>query len=100
MPASDSWITAVTDSKIPKNATYIKEFGGTTYAAIYGAQTHAIPLEWDEMIEVVIYNWDAGLHPFHVSLETFPPTKRDIFELIGYINPASRTQVPDRPSKL
>ncbi len=68
MPANDSWLTAVTRSMIPKSQAYIQEFGGTTYATIYGAQTHATSLQWDEMIEVVIYNWDVGLHPFHVSL--------------------------------
>jgi iron transport multicopper oxidase len=62
MPAEDSYINGTTfESK-------------AQYAKIYGAQTHAIVLNHMDTIELTIYNWDSGLHPFHVR-----PHRRNIF---------------------
>lgn len=54
---------------MPIEANYVN---GTTfespaqYAKIYGSQTQAIVLNHLDVIELTVYNWDAGLHPFHV----------------------------------
>lgn len=44
-----------------------------SFSKIYGAQTHAVALKHMDNVEVTIFNWDAGLHPFHVRLSTIPP---------------------------
>jgi iron transport multicopper oxidase len=41
-----------------------------SFSKIFGAQTHAIALNHMDNVEVTIFNWDAGLHPFHVRLST------------------------------
>ena len=33
---------------------------------VYGAQTNAFAYPHGAMIELVVYNWDAGFHPFHL----------------------------------
>jgi len=39
-----------------------------SFSKIYGAQTQAIVLNYMDNVEVTIFNWDSGLHPFHVRL--------------------------------
>jgi hypothetical protein len=33
--------------------------------AVYGAQTNAIPYPYGANVQLTVYNWDDGFHPFH-----------------------------------
>lgn len=65
--------------------SFLLTTAGESHAAfskIYGAQTQAIALNHMDNVEVTIYNWDAGLHPFHVCLSAIfdsnPPALTDV----------------------
>lgn len=34
--------------------------------AVYGAQTNAYAYPHMANIQITVYNWDAGFHPFHL----------------------------------
>lgn len=33
---------------------------------VYGAQTNAFTMPHMSHVQVTVYNWDAGFHPFHL----------------------------------
>lgn len=44
--------------------------------AIYGAQTNAMVVDHLKMVDITIYNWDAGKHPckYFASIYIYLPT--------------------------
>jgi hypothetical protein len=53
--------------------------------AVYGHQTNAIPYPHGANIQLTVYNWDDGFHPFHfhgyvVLLSFFSGILPDFFD--------------------
>jgi len=49
-------------------------------SAVYGHQTNAIPYPHGANIQLTVYNWDDGFHPFHFHGYVFllPPPANTI----------------------
>lgn len=41
---------------------------------VYGHQTHAIPYPHGVNVQLTVYNWDDGFHPFHFHGSVFSST--------------------------
>jgi iron transport multicopper oxidase len=54
MPMTPSMFTALTMG----NNSFLPQ--------VYGAQTNAFTFPHMSHVEVTIFNWDAGFHPFHL----------------------------------
>ena len=39
--------------------------------AVYGAQTNALTYPHNALVQMTIFNWDAGFHPFHMHGHEF-----------------------------
>lgn len=50
--------------------------------AIYGQQTNAIPYPHGANVQLTVYNWDDGFHPFHFH---------------GYVPSLSSSLLPNNP---
>lgn len=40
-------------------------------SAVYGAQTNALTYPHNALVQMTIFNWDAGFHPFHMHGHEF-----------------------------
>ena len=64
--------------------------------AVYGSQTNAFVLEKDEIIEIVLNNYDTGKHPFHLHGHNFQVVVRSPDDGGAY-NSKNQTYFPQTP---
>ena len=60
--------------------------------AVYGAQTNAIVYEHMAMVQLTVYNWDAGFHPFHLHGHEFQVIEKsfDVTSNDTVVNPPTQ----------
>ena len=62
-----------TAPRVPTLYTVLSSGDLSTNQAIYGEFTHAVVLEQDQVVEIVLNNNDTGTHPFHLhGVGSFP----------------------------
>lgn len=90
-----------TTPKIPTLGTVLSAPNDTTAlsAEIYGSNTHALVLQKDEIVEIVLNNNDTGVHPFHLHGHVFQvfergPDQTDSDEPVPYNESAPYTPRP------
>lgn len=57
--------------KVPTLYTALTSGNLSTDATVYGANTHALILEHNKVVEIVLNNHDPGKHPFHLHGHDF-----------------------------
>ncbi|KAJ5746212.1 hypothetical protein N7520_011394 [Penicillium odoratum] len=65
-----------TKPKVPTLYTVLSAGDQATDATVYGDYTHAMILEHNQVVEVVVNNGDTGSHPFHLHGHTFQVINR------------------------
>jgi iron transport multicopper oxidase len=66
-----------TKPKVPTLYTVLSSGDLSTNAEIYGDYTHAVVLEHNQVVEIVINNQDGGSHPFHLHGHNFQLVHRE-----------------------
>ncbi|CAO1638951.1 unnamed protein product [Sympodiomycopsis kandeliae] len=93
-----SWVSSST----PALNTMTTMGNLSTNAAVYGPDSNAFVYNHMDMVEVTIYNWDAGNHPFHLHGKQFAVVHKsmDVTSDDPSINPPyDPTKVYDGPIK-
>ena len=62
--------------KVPTLISVLSSGDDAKNAIIYGTNTHAVVLEKDEIVEIVLNNLDTGTHPFHLHGHAFQVIQR------------------------
>lgn len=65
-----------THPKTPTLLTVLSSGNESTNEVVYGDNTHAIILQKDDVIEIVLNNEDTGKHPFHLHGHVFQLIER------------------------
>lgn len=67
-----------TQPKVPTLLSVLSSGNQSTDPRVYGSNTNAFVLEKDEIIEIVLNNFDTGTHPFHLHGHVFQVIERDV----------------------
>ncbi|KAI3407103.1 FET3 [Candida oxycetoniae] len=57
--------------KVPTLHTVLSAGDAATNELVYGSNTNVFVLEGDEVVDIVLNNYDTGTHPFHLHGHTF-----------------------------
>ncbi|CCK73450.1 ferroxidase FET3 NDAI_0G04650 [Naumovozyma dairenensis CBS 421] len=69
-------ITYVTP-KVPALISVLTSGNDSTNALVYGTNTNSFVLKKDEIVDIVVNNYDTGKHPFHLHGHVFQTISRD-----------------------
>jgi iron transport multicopper oxidase len=78
-------------SKVPSLFSMLSMGQDANNPVIYGAQTNALMATHNQMVQINIYNWDAGKHPFHLHGHKFAVVQKNYDATVG--QPINETQV-------
>ena len=67
-----------TQPKVPTLLSVLSSGNQSTDPRVYGSNTNSFVLEKDEIIEIVLNNFDTGTHPFHLHGHVFQVIERDV----------------------
>lgn len=93
-----SWVPSLT----PALNTMTSMGSLATNASVYGPATNAFVYKHLDMVEITVYNWDAGNHPFHMHGKQFAVVHKsmDVTSTDPTINPPyDRTKVYESPMR-
>jgi iron transport multicopper oxidase len=89
-----------TSPKVPSMFTALSMGNDSTMESIYGHQTNVITLKHNDMVQVSVFNWDAGFHPFHLHGHEFQVIEKsfDVTSDDPVVNPET-VDVQDNPAR-
>ena len=86
--------------KVPTVFTALSSGTSATNPEIYGSNTNAFILEKNQVVEIVLNNYDPGKHPFHLHGHAFQAVVRSAEEAGAYVYNETFPQVPMRRDTL
>jgi iron transport multicopper oxidase len=69
-----------------------------TNASIYGANSHALILNYGDIVELIVNNDDTGKHPFHLHAHNFQVVARGD-DNAGFYDPTTNVTLPPVPMR-
>ncbi len=84
---------------MPTLYTALTTGANATDTQIYGANTHAVVLKKNEIVEIVLNNLDPGKHPFHLHGHNFQTVFRSEDEAGAYDSTNTSIRMPEYPMK-
>ncbi|KAK9369014.1 Cupredoxin [Lipomyces kononenkoae] len=82
---------------VPALYTVMSSGNLSTDATIYGTNTHTYVLGYQEVVEIVLNNFDTGKHPFHLHGHTFQVIERSDDNMVyDPSNPGTINEYPMR----
>ncbi|KAI9884850.1 MAG: hypothetical protein M1823_003377 [Watsoniomyces obsoletus] len=85
--------------KVPTLYTALTSGANSTDTQIYGANTHAVVLKKNEIVEIILNNLDPGKHPFHLHGHNFQTVYRSEDEAGAFDKTNTSIRMPEFPMK-
>nr|ODN96638.1 acidic laccase [Cryptococcus depauperatus CBS 7855] len=99
--ASFNNITYQMPSSTPSFLTAMTMGNDSFNPAVYGAQTNVFAYPHHSVVELTVYNWDAGFHPFHLHGHSFQVVHKS-FDMTSddpVINPVAVDEGQKNPAR-